>query len=74
MLSKFRRHPVQGSCELFGLVGGESAEAAEEPALKPRVSQAKNPQARTFDTQVSELKAKAEPSKDVVRRLRLRRL
>ena len=53
--------------ELFGLVGGESAEAAEEPALKPRVSPSEEPSsAKPSTPQVSELKAKAEPSKDVI--------
>ena len=52
--------------ELFGLVGGESAEAAEEPTPKPRVSPSEEPSsAKPSTPQVSELKARAEPSKDV---------
>ena len=53
--------------ELFGLVGGESAEAAEEPAPKPRVSPSEEPsKPETFEPQVAELKARAEPPKDVM--------
>ena len=49
---------------LFGLVGGESAEAAEEQTAKPRVSPSEEPSSPTpSKPRVEELKAKSEPSK-----------